>query len=137
MVKAAFTQLSKLGPLGCGVLLLVAMVVVCGISLPLANHWNGTTGMEASAAAALVCWAGGGLALGLVGLLQPWIGVAYAALVGMNVRLILALAVGAAWQFNGGSLASAGAVYYLIVFYQVALLIETSWFAARLSAASA
>ena len=83
--------------------------------------------------AALVCWGGAVMALLAVGLLQGLIGAAYAALVGMGVRMVLALMAAFVWQFQGGSLAEAGAVYYLIAFYQVALLVETGWLVSRMS----
>jgi hypothetical protein len=136
VIKSGLYRLASLGPVGCGTLLFVALFLACCVSLPLANYLHGADGISASIAAAVVCWGGTALALVVTALLQRRLGVGLAALAGMSARLTLPLVVAVVWQVEGGRLTEAGAVYYLIAFYQIALLIETAWFAVRISTVS-
>ena len=76
---------------------------------------------------ASACCCAGGLAAVCV---APWVRrprqVVAWALVGMTMRMGVALTAALVVQLGGGPLAEAGFVYYLLVFYLVTLAVETA-----------
>ncbi len=95
---------------------------------PFVYRLQGADGLSAAAVAAVVC-----LVSALAGLLvsQCFSGPDHAlagVLVGMGFRMTLPLTVCVVAQLQGGALAQAGFVFYIIAFYLVSLAIDT-WLA--------
>jgi hypothetical protein len=95
---------------------------------PVAGWLVWPTGMLAAVAAALFCWLGALLALFAELPFhnrwpdQAWMGFT----AGMLPRMGVPLASAVILHFCGGPLASAGALYYLVVFYVILLGIEAA-----------
>ena len=100
---------------------LVAYLVVAPVAVAVGGSW----GLAAAGVAAGLCLAPAGLALAACRRFRDpknaWQGVLIGMLLRMGVPLFSALAI----QFHGGSLAKAGVVVYLVVFYPVTLFVET------------
>ena len=106
-------------------LLGLAVLCVYLVVAPVAASLSGGAGLAAAAAAAGLCLLGAGSALVVT---RPFRGPNYALfnlLIGMPLRMGLPLAVGLVLQWRGGLLAGAGVLYYLLVFYPIALGVET------------
>jgi hypothetical protein len=85
----------------------------------------GRDGVLASASAAMVCWVGAGLAMTASNLFrQPERALALTA-VGMALRMGLPLVAVMVVMVQGGPLARAGFVVYILAYYIVALVVET------------
>jgi len=100
---------------------------------PVAAYMGGVEALRAAAVAALVCLAGSELGLAAsLPFRNPqtlWLGV----LLGMLPRLGIPLGFAAFFSFQGGRLANAGFLYYLLVFYLVSLAVETAVMVLRAS----
>ena len=115
--------------------LAVVMVTACGL-LTYFYAWAlyGRDGIVASLSAAAVCWAGAGLAMTATRLFQrPEHALALTA-VGMALRMGLPLVAVMVVTLQGGPLASAGFVIYVLAYYVVALVVET-WLTVKLVSA--
>jgi len=106
--------------------LLGVVLVACGIVMPVAGFVSGSAGIAAALVAAGLCLLGAGLALVACRLFRGPEHVLPAVLVGMLLRMGIPLASGLALQFQGGPLAEAGLLVYLVVFYPVTLFVETA-----------
>ncbi len=102
------------------------MLLAAAIVLPLGWAISGKgMGILAGAAAAGVCLVAGWMALGLSEpLRRPQLMLALV-MVGMMIRMGIPLAAALTVFFLGGPLADAGFLYYLVVFYLIALAVET------------
>jgi hypothetical protein len=112
--------------------LAAAMLTACGL-LTYFYAWQvyGRDGVVASVSAAAVCWAGAGLAMSLSGLFrQPERALAMTA-VGMALRMGLPLVAVLVVAVQGGALAEARFVIYILAYYLVALVVET-WLTVKL-----
>ncbi len=87
---------------------------------------GGPAGIWAAAAAALLCLAGAGLALVVSHALREPNHALYGMLLGMAARMGIPLGFGLVCHLQGGALAEAGLLYYLLVFYPVTLGVETA-----------
>jgi hypothetical protein len=107
-------------------MLALAVLVVFVPVGPVAVCIGGCTALAAAAVAAVFCLAGATIAL-MAGLLLRGPKHALAALLaGMAARMGIPLAFGLAIHLQGGPLAEAGLLYYLLVFYPVTLTAETA-----------
>ncbi len=79
----------------------------------------------ATVLAALVCYAGAVLALGTNAILHQPEHALLALLLGMMARMGIPFGLGLAVHLQGGPLAKAGLLYYLLVFYPITLTTET------------
>jgi hypothetical protein len=105
--------------------LLVLVMILTGVALAaVALTAGGTRALLAELAAGVVCLAAGLVAL-LATSLVPRSAALYGMLIGMLLRMGLPLAAALVWRARGGPLVEAGAIYYLIPFYLVMLLVET------------
>ena len=104
------------------------MVVVGLYALvaPVAGFCGGAAGIWAAAAAALLCLAGAGLALVVSHALREPNHALYGMLLGMAARMGIPMGFGLLCHLQGGALAEAGLLYYLLVFYPVTLGVETA-----------
>jgi len=105
----------------------LAAVVLAAFVLvgPAAYCLGGFTAVVAAAVAAALCLAGTLIALLAAHFLRgPNLAVP-ALLVSMTSRMGIPLAFGLAFHLRGGPLAEIGLLYYLLVFYPVALAVET------------
>ncbi len=93
---------------------------------PLAVYLGGRMGLAAAAVAAALCLAGAASALIAADLLRGPQSALQALLAGMAFRMGIPLGAGVALYVRGGPLAEAGVLHYLLVFYPVALTIETA-----------
>jgi hypothetical protein len=103
-----------------------AVVVALAVVAPAATYLCGAAAMAAATVAACLCLAGAGAALIVTDPFREpqhaWTGL----LTGMALRMGIPLISGLALQIRGGPLVKAGFLYYLLVFYAVALAVETA-----------
>ncbi|OHB73081.1 MAG: hypothetical protein A2V70_19405 [Planctomycetes bacterium RBG_13_63_9] len=95
------------------------------LAAPVGAFVTGPTGLWAATAAGTLCFAGAALALVASHLLRGPQRALIGLLVGMALRFVIPLGGGAACHYGGGSLAEAGILYYLLVFYPITLGVET------------
>ncbi len=103
---------------------------------PLVYSLSGNAGLIASAIAAGVCCFGGVVGLAMASLFRTPQTAMHGVAVSMLARTVLPLALGLTLQMNVASLADAGFVYYLLVFYGVTLATETILSVAQLTGGS-
>lgn len=114
--RSATYQAILLGMVVIAVLLIVAPVALCT---------GGQAGLRAAALAAILCLTGAVVALMAGRLLRGPSRALVALFAGMAARMGIPLTFGLAIYLQGGPLAEAGLVYYLVVFYPVTLAAET------------
>jgi len=108
-------------------LLLLAAVVlaVYGLAAPVAGLAAGFGGLAASAAAAAVCWLGAAAALAVSRAFQEGDRPLHGVLFGMLLRTGIPLFSAIALQMSVPALGEAHLLVYFVVFYPIALLVET------------
>jgi len=107
--------------------MLVLAVLVALVPVgPVAVCIGGGVALAAAAVAAVFCLAGASIALLVSHLLRGPKRALAALLAGMAARMGIPLAFGLAIHLQGGPLAEAGLLYYLLVFYPVTLAAETA-----------
>ena len=108
------------------VVLGIVVLVVFAMTGPVAVRLGGSVALTAALLAAALCLAGATVAL-VVGNFLRGPRHALAALVAsMAVRMGVPLAPALVIHLQGGPLAEAGLLYYLLVFYPVTLAVETA-----------
>lgn len=125
MTPAARDRLARLGPFGRFVLLALTLTVALAVVLPVSFSWVGMGACRAGIVAAMVVWFSSALALGIGDWLRGRGQVMASLLLGMAVRMLLPLAACVLVQLNGGALADAGFVYFVLTFYLIALPLDT------------
>jgi hypothetical protein len=121
----------KLSKLQCGGVLLQlgALVLVVAVAVavvaPVALYLSGGIGLASAAIAASLCLAGAVVALVAARLFHGSSGALAGMLLGMAARMVIPLGGGFACHVQGGPLAEAGLLYYLLVFYPITLALET------------
>lgn len=108
----------------CGILTLVEVVAAVVIGW-VASDRSGPNGTTAVAVAAVVCWVAGLVALVIIGLTRETTHAVAGLLFAMLARMTLPLAAGVTLSVQGGPLAEAGAVGYIVVLYLLTLAVET------------
>jgi len=106
---------------------MVLVLAVVGLYLlvaPLAWYWSGSTGLVAATVAGICCLVGSGIALITGEPFRTPRRALYGMLLGMAFRMGVPLAVALVVYAQAGLLIRAGFVYYLLVFFEVALLVE-------------
>jgi hypothetical protein len=128
---------NRLGKLGffARLSLLSALLALAWVLVsPFAYELGGPDALFASGVAAGVCWIGAAAALALASFFPagslPAMGVA------MLVRMLLPLALGVTLHLQVPQLARDGMIFYLLVFYLVALATETALAVAQISSAN-
>lgn len=112
--------------------LLAAVVLVAWLLVaPLAYAFSGSAGVVAAAVGAGVCFVGGGLALSIAGLLNHSSAAMVSLALAMLARTLIPLVLGVALHRAVPLLAGAGMIFYLLVFYMVALATETALMLAK------
>jgi hypothetical protein len=123
-------RLRGLGVLARGGVSALVVLAVYALVAPVAWRLSGPMGLAAAGVAAACCWFGalsGSLVALVVGrLVQEQARVSYEFLSGMLLRMGIPLVVALGFHFSHGLLASAGLLYYLLVFYPVTLAMETA-----------
>ena len=109
-----------------GAFLGLVVLGLYGLVAPVACCCGGRAGMLAAAAAAFLCLAGATLALVVSHALREPNRALYGMLFGMAARMGIPLGSGLLCHVQGGALAEAGLLYYLLVFYPVTLGVETA-----------
>jgi hypothetical protein len=103
-----------------------AVVCALALAIPVAAYLYGAAAILAATVAACLCLAGAAFALIVTDLLRGPQHALAALLMGMAARMGPPLIFGLAIQVRGGLLVQAGMLYYLLVFYAVALAVETA-----------
>jgi hypothetical protein len=103
----------------------IVVVVVFVLIGPVAGGLGGCVALAAAALAAALCLTGAIVALVASHLLQGPHHAMAGMLTGMAARMGIPLAFGLTIHLHGGSLAEAGLLNYLMVFYPVTLAVET------------
>jgi hypothetical protein len=106
-------------------ILALAIAATLGVAGGVAWSRSGEMGLAAAIVAAGVCWVGAALSFVLVEWFRRSGNPVAGVLGGMLIRLGLPLAVGVALSEAGGPLADAGVFGLIVVFYLVALVVET------------
>lgn len=106
-------------------ILALAMAATLGVAGGVAWSRHGEVGLVAAILAAGVCWAGAAISFVLVERFRRSGNPVAGVLAGMLVRLGLPLMVGVALNEAGGPLSDAGIFGLIVVFYLVALFVET------------
>ena len=118
-------QLRKLSLAGKAALLLAGTLAWAGLVGPLAWAIGGATGTAAAAVAGALCLAGALAALLVSPLLARREQFVLGVLLAMAARMGIPLGAALALHLTGGTLAKAGLLYYVLVFYPVTLTLET------------
>ena len=107
------------------VVLAAVVAVLYAVVGPIAGYRHGAAGLTAAATAAGLCLAGAVAALGCASCVRDsenaWKGV----LAGMLPRMGIPLGFALFFHVQGGMLAEAGLLIWLIIFYPVTLAVET------------
>ncbi len=108
---------------------LAVLTVALGVTLLGVGWWSqaqqGRDGLQAAVVAAAICWLGSSLALILTAISRGPQAAVWTLLFGMLFRMGLPLAAGLMLQRAGGPLAEAGVFGKVLIFYLVALAVET------------
>jgi hypothetical protein len=120
-----WTKLARLSLAAQGALVSGAVAGVWVALAPAAYRVSGTGGLVASAAGAGVCLLGAHLALALSALFHGRSGHVTVLAPAMLARTLVPLVIGVVLHVQVPSLATSGMVFYLLVFYLVALATET------------
>jgi hypothetical protein len=126
MTEASLDRRGGPKPLRVFVAVIVAAVACLAVGGPVAYWLSGKSGLAAAALASGCCCVG---ALGALGVALWLRGPRYllaSVLVGMGVRMGVALGAALIVQLGGGPLVDVGFVYYLLMFYLVTLAVETT-----------
>lgn len=123
----------SLSPVARAGLLLLILAVAVLMALPVALNATGWEGVAAAGCAALLCFAAGVAVIVVTMFASSPENVAYLVVLGMLFRMGIPLVSCLAIYFRGGLLVDAGMVYYLLVFYPLALAFETWLDVVRLS----
>jgi hypothetical protein len=121
-----FARLRSRGLATQSAVLAVAVLAVFAAVAPVAGALSGMAGLAAAAAAAGLCFAGAGLALIVCCRFRDPKRALQRVLIGMLLRTGVPLSSALMIQVQGGSLAKAGFLVYLIAFYPVTLFVETA-----------
>lgn len=105
-----------------GIVVLVAFAMIG----PVAVRLGGSVALAAASLAAALCLTGATVALVVGNFLRGPRHALAALAAGMAVRMGVPLAPALAIHLQGGPLAEAGLLYYLLVFYPVTLAVETA-----------
>jgi hypothetical protein len=101
------------------------MLITGSIVAPVAYWRSGIAGLVSAAVAWATCLVSGLLALCLAQLFNDLNKFLYEVLAGSLVRTALPLGAALAVHLQGGVLAKAGFLYYILAFYLVTLVVET------------
>ncbi|MBN1589970.1 MAG: hypothetical protein JW888_10680 [Pirellulales bacterium] len=104
--------------------LVLAVAVVYLLVAPGAWCFGGPVGPVSAAVAGLCCLAGAMLALISGEPFRTTERALHGMLLGMAFRMGIPLGVGLAVYLHGGALVQAGFIYYLLVFFEITLLVE-------------
>ena len=106
--------------------LTAAVLLVYALVAPVAVSLSGAAGLAAAAVAAALCLTAAVLALVVCRRFRGPDHTLQSILAGMLLRMGIPMAVGFFLQMQGGPLAEAGVMVYLVVFYPVTLFVETA-----------
>ena len=108
------------------VILSGAVLVAALVAIPIGYSSHGQSGLMAVGVALAICLISGCLALFVAQLFQRPDLVLYQVLFNMAIRMGIPLAICMVIYGTGGLLVKAGMVYYLLAFYFVMLIVETT-----------
>ncbi len=130
-------KLAELGPAAQTILLSAILALALALAEVVALGISGSQGAIAAAVAALVCWIGAIVALGAAAIFHGPAGAMPRMLVGMLGRTLFPLVLGVTLHFKVPALAEGGMVFYLLVFYFLAMATETVLLVAQVSSTRA
>jgi hypothetical protein len=113
-----------------------ASALVIGLWLvvaPISYQISGAIGPWAAAAGASVCLLGAGLALAIAALFPGPSGAMHRMLFSMLARTMIPLLLGVALHLNAPSLAAAGMIFYMLIFYLATLVFDTALLLAQVA----
>ncbi len=125
MTPAARDWLRRLGPIGRYGLLALSLAVALCIALPAAYGLQGMPACRAAMVAAGVVLLSSTLAMVISDFMRRSGQALASVLLGMAMRMFLPLGACVLAQLNPGALSEAGFVYFVLVFYLVALPTDT------------
>jgi hypothetical protein len=125
-MKSWLTSLQGRGLAAQEAVLAAAVLAVYAAVAPVAAAVSGVMGLASAAVAAGLCLAGAGLALAACHRFRDPKNSLQGVLIGMLLRMGVPLFSALVIQVQGGGLAKAGVLIYLVVFYPVTLFVETA-----------
>ncbi len=120
-----WNKVGRLGLIAQSTLVSAVVVAVWALVAPVAYSISGVWGLIAAGAGAGVCWLGAQLAVAIASLFRGPEAVLQRVLLGMLARTMIPLVLGVALHFKFPSLADAGVVAYLLLFYFVTMATDT------------
>jgi hypothetical protein len=96
------------------------------VAAPTSYQISGASGPRAAATGAGVCLLGAWLALAISALFPGPSGAMHRMLFSMLARTMIPLLLGVALHLNAPSLAAAGMIFYLLIFYVATLVFDTA-----------
>jgi hypothetical protein len=133
----AWSKLGRLGLAGHAGVVSGVVLAVWVMLAPVAYEISGVRGPLAAAVGAAVCLFGAELALAITSLFRATAVGMVALALGMLARMLLPLLLGAMLHLQMPSLAEAGMIYYVLIFYLATLATETTLSLARIPAVPA
>jgi hypothetical protein len=127
---------SRLAALGLPAQAAWASALVFGLWLliaPVAYQISGAVGPRAAAAGAGVCLLGGWLALVIAALFPGPSGAMHRMLFSMLARTMVPLLLGVVLHLKAPSMAAAGMIFYLLIFYLATLVFDTALLLAQVA----
>lgn len=118
-------KLAGLGLMGQTGVVSATVLCVWLVVAPLAYQVSAVPGLVASATGAAICLSGAALALLIAAVLQGPGTAMHRMVLGMFARTMLPLLAAVALHFKVPSLAQAGMIFYVLVFYMATLTAET------------
>ncbi len=119
-------KLAGLGLVAQSAVIGCALLVVWLLLAPLAIGVSGTFGLQAALLAALCCWLGAQFSLLIAALIRGGASLLQRILLGLVARAMFPLVVGTALHIRNPELATAGLIFYVLVFYMVTLAVDTA-----------
>lgn len=126
-------KLGRLGPSSQAALVCGVVTALWLLAAPVAYNRTGLDGLFAAAIAGGITMLGATLALVLNSVFRTPATAMHAMALSMLARTMLPLGLGVVLHFNVPALATAGMIYYLLVFYLAALALDTTLSLAHLA----
>ena len=120
-MRSWFTELRSRGWATQAAVLVAVVLVVYALVAPVAALVSGWAGLAAAAVAAGLCLLGAGSAMVACRRFRDPQHALLTVLIGMSLRMVIPLGSAVILQFQGGVLAEAGLLCYLVVFYPFTL----------------
>jgi hypothetical protein len=118
--------LARLGLVAQSLFVAAALAGALLLLAPLAYAISGPFGLQVELLAALLCWMGALFSLSISAFIRGGVSVMNRMVLGMTARAMMPLVLGVGLHMKDASLAGAGLIFYVLVFYMVTLTADTA-----------